>query len=195
MTRISLTREFFIPAGAVKVADKASDAVAYIYTDRDNRPCARVFYGKQAKPALRAYFRDAAKREASVSQYFESRRAAIANKNKMKADRKASAPTYAAGDVLSTCWGYEQTNREFYEVIRVKGASVTVRQIATETVATGHMTDRVIPLPGAFVGEEITKRAGGHSLRMSSCQRATHHQFKTLAGVKVYEAVGTSSYA
>jgi hypothetical protein len=75
------------------------------------------------------------------------------------------------------------------------GANVTVRQIATETVSTGDMTARVIPLPGDFVGEEITRRASGPALKISSCQRAHPHEFETVAGVKVYRPVSVSSYA
>lgn len=194
MTRFAPLR--FIPVGAVKIVDKASDAVAFIYADAaDGKPCARVFYGRQSKPVLRAYFKTAAHREAAVARYFQARRETIARKTQYRADRKASALKCSVGDILSTCWGYDQTNREFYQVVRVAGASVTVRQIAAETVATGDMTARVIPLPGAFVGEELTRRASGSSLRISSCQRATPHEFESVAGVKVYRAVGVSSYA
>ena len=186
----------FVPVGAVKIVDKASDAVAYVYNDAaDGKPCARVFYGRQSKPVLRCYFRTVAQREAAVIRMFEGRRETLARKAGYKAERKASALKCSVGDILSTCWGYDQTNREFYQVVRVKGANVTVRQIATETVATGDMTARVIPLPGDFVGEEMTRRAAGSSLRISSCQRATPHEFETVAGLKVYRAVSTSSYA
>lgn len=185
----------FVPVGAVKFADKASDAVAFLYTDRAGHPCARVFFGKQSKPVLRCYYRDAARREADVVRMFEHRRATIARKAEYKAARKATIPTYAVDDVLSTCWGYDQTNREFYQVVKVAGAKVTVRQIAAETVATGDMTARVIPLPGDFIGAEMVRRAAGYGLKISECQRANHHEFETVAGVKVYRAVSTSSYA
>lgn len=185
----------FVPVGAVKIADKASDAVAFLYTDRDGHPCARVFYGKQSKPVLRCYFRNDAQREASVKIAFESRRRALGAKAEYKAARKAAIPTYAVDDILSTCWGYDQTNREFYQVVKVAGKAVTVRQIAAETVATGDMTARVIPLPGEFIGEELRRLSTGAGLKITSCQRANHHEFETVAGVKVYRAVSTSSYA
>jgi len=197
MNRLSLPREFLLPndVAVLKVADKASDAVAYIWTDKSGRPCARVFYGRQSKPVFSCHYRAPAQREAAVVRAFEARRARAAAKARYAADRKASALKPAVGDVLSTCWGYDQTNREFYQVVRVKGANVTVRQIAAETVATGDMTARVIPLPGEFIGEEITRRVTGPSLKISSCQRATPHQFEEVAGLKVYRAVETSSYA
>jgi hypothetical protein len=96
-----------------------------------------VFYGKQTRPILYCYCRDAAQRE------------------------RSGRPSKTVGDILSTCWGYDQTNREFYEIVKVRGAAVTLRQIATETVATGDMTARVIPLPGQFVDKELMRRAPG----------------------------------
>lgn len=189
------TREFFIPKGAVKIADKASDAVAFIYTNADGKPCARIFFGKQSKPVVRAYYRTEAQRNEAVRATFLSRQATSVRKAEYKAHRKASIPSYAVDDVLSTCWGYDQTNREFYQVVKVNGANITVRQIAAETVATGDMTARVIPLPGEFVGPEMNRRAAGYGLKISSCQRANHHEFETVAGVRVYRAVSTSSYA
>lgn len=48
-----MTREFYIPKGAVKVADKQSDAVAYLYSTPAGQPAVRVFYGKQSKPVGR----------------------------------------------------------------------------------------------------------------------------------------------
>lgn len=192
---ITLPREFFLPKNAIKIADKNSDAIAYAYTDANGRPCARVFYGKQSKPVLRCYFRDDAAREKSVRAAFDTRREVLNRKAAWKAEAKAKAPKYSVGDVLSTCWGYEQTNREFYEVVKVKGAAVIVRQIGTETIATGHMTARVIPLPGEFIGEPMRRLSGSYGLKISSCQRATPHDFEMMAGVKVYRAVSTSSYA
>jgi hypothetical protein len=189
------TREFFIPKGAVKIADKASDAIAFVYTNAEGKPCARVFFGKQSKPVVRAYYRSETQRNDAVKASFLSRQAALASKAGYRATRKASIPSYAVDDVLSTCWGYDQTNREFYQVVKVSGANVTVRQIAAETVATGDMTARVIPLPGDFIGPEMHRRAAGYGLKISLCQRANHHEFELVAGVKVYRAVGTSSYA
>lgn len=157
------------------------------------RPCARVFFGKQTKPVIRCYYRNEKQREADVLRAFVGRRARAKAKAEQKAARKATATVYAVGDVLSTCWGYDQTNREFYEVVRVKGSAVTVRQIAAETVSTGFDTARVIPLPGDFVGEELRRINTGSGLKISECQRASHHDFELVAGMKVYRAVGVSS--
>lgn len=44
---MKLSREFFIPKSAIKVVDKASDAVAYLYSPQ-GRPCAKIGRADQA---------------------------------------------------------------------------------------------------------------------------------------------------
>ena len=57
----------------MKIADKLSDAVAYLHTNKSGHPCALVFYGKQSKPVANYRFRAEAEREATVRRYFEGR--------------------------------------------------------------------------------------------------------------------------
>jgi hypothetical protein len=61
---------------------------------------------------------------------------------------------YKVGDILINSWGWEQTNIDAYQVVKATGKSVTIRQIATASVAnhnTVHaMTDTVVPVPDDF---------------------------------------------
>ena len=112
-----LGREFFAPKGATKVSDKLSDAVAYLYdrtTTKGPKPCGCVFFGKQSQPVARYAYRDEAERERSITQLFQSRR----DHDKRKADQRAEDKAYRhdakVGDIYRTCWGYDQTNVEFF---------------------------------------------------------------------------------
>jgi hypothetical protein len=75
MTRSSFfnRREFHIPQGSVKVADRHSDAVAYISATDAGFPRAVIFYGKQNKPVANFRYSNEAAREKSVREYFEKR--------------------------------------------------------------------------------------------------------------------------
>ena len=75
--KFKMPREFYVPKGATKVADKTSDAVAYLYASGNGQPAAMVFYGKQSKPVWRFRFTTAAKREAKVAESFANRRRAV----------------------------------------------------------------------------------------------------------------------
>jgi hypothetical protein len=65
------------------------------------------------------------------------------------------------GDIFSASWGYDQTNVDFYEVVRLTGASVVVRKIASRDVGGGaaaQWSGKAVPVPGQYTGEEMTKR-------------------------------------
>lgn len=68
------------------------------------------------------------------------------------------AHTVTAGDIFVTSWGYEQTNVEFYEVIRATSKTAWLRRIATEKEPLTFMSEEVMPKPGEYVGEEVLQR-------------------------------------
>jgi hypothetical protein len=88
-----MTRTRYIPKGAMKITDKLSDAVAYIYTDsKRNRPCAIVYYGKQSKAVGHHSYRDDAERARGVARYFEGRQASDKSRAESKAKRLGDRP-------------------------------------------------------------------------------------------------------
>ncbi len=184
----------YIPAGAVKVADKLSDAVAYLY-ERQGKPIACVYVGSQSKPVSACSYRNPQSRERDVRAAFETRRGVLALKRQRQEERKAYQPTYKPGDILGTCWGYEQTNREFFQVVELKGKHVILRELAQERVDTGWNRGNAVPLPGSYVGEPIRRLAQPHGIRIDSCRLATPSAVDDVAGVKVVRPVGWSSYA
>lgn len=150
MRGFKMPREFYIPKGATKVTDKLSDAVAYIYTTKNEKPGAVVFSGKADKPAWKFYFRDETSRERRVREFFESTRAHKARMEARRAERKSFVHNVQVGDIFTTCWGYDQTNREAFEVIGVRGKYATLREIAMASEDNGPQ-DRIVPQSGAFL--------------------------------------------
>lgn len=150
--RFNLTRDFYIPKGSIKVVDKQSDAVAYIYASESGKPSARVFFGKQTKPVASYYYSSEAQREAAVKAAFEGRRASLNAKQERKANRKPIKLN--VGDILYTSWGYDQTNVEFYQVTKLIGSTmVEVREIGQSREATGWETGNCKPTKDHFIGE------------------------------------------
>ena len=192
MARFTFDRSFFIPAGAVKFADKQSDAVAYAF-EQAGRPCVKVFFGKQAKPVGYHSFKTAAAREAAVVRYFEGRRATVAAKAGYKADRLVKN-TLVVGDILSASWGYEQTNVDFYEVTEVAGQHVIIRKIGADSQDTGWAQGRCVPQSGVFVGEPMRKLVQyGNQVKVRHTT-ASKWNTSTVAGVPVGPALHFSSY-
>lgn len=75
------------------------------------------------------------------------------------AERKAVPNLFKVGMILENSWGYDQTNVDYYEVVRVTPRGVYVRRIGCKSVvgSGGFMCDRVVPNRGNFIGPEEFK--------------------------------------
>ena len=60
----------------------------------------------------------------------------------MKASTKtiSAAHHYKVGDILYNSWGYNQTNVDWYQVIKVKPKSIVIHPIAGDYKETGFLS-------------------------------------------------------
>ena len=70
----------------------------------------------------------------------------------------ASQPGVSIGDVFVNSWGYDQTNIDFYQVVKITPAMVTIRQVDKKTVKSTPHADYVVPKPGVFKGLPMRKK-------------------------------------
>lgn len=89
--------------------------------------------------------------------------ARIENKKKKSLEKnsqlKETIKNVKIGDVLSSSWGYEQTNVNFYQVIDAKGCFVTLREISKSFVKkSNYNSGRVVPNIGDFKSEPFKKK-------------------------------------
>ena len=196
MSRFQLTREFFIPAGAVKVAHKHSQAVAYVWTDRQGRPCAKLFYGKAAKPVWHYHFASEERRAQRIANGFAHYQAHEANQAERRAARIAKGRGVAVGDVLRTCWGYEQTNVEWFQVVELVGKSmVVVREIASDIEETEFMQGKTVPMVDRFKGEALRRVARDGAVKIDDVRTAWKVEPLARIGDRaVYGAAHYTSY-
>ena len=190
--RPTLTREMVIPKPSTKIADKLSDAVAYIY-ERNGNPCAAIFVGKGAKPVERCFYRSAASREASIRRHFEGRRLTLAFKAQQATEAKAKAESFRQsveiGDIFYTAWGYDQTTVDFYEVVGISGKMATLRPIGLASEDLGYdWRYKCVPQSGAFMGEATRHLIQSGYVRIGR-QYASKWNTSRIAGVPVGRAV------
>jgi len=161
----------FIPTGSTKVADKNSDAVAYVY-DLNGRPCVCAYVGKQSKAALYARFATPAARERAIRDLFAGRQATLA----YKAERRAAQSRphkLQLGHILVSSWGYEQTNIDWYEATKIVGPhTVEIRPIAAVVDYGLRDQGTCAPRAGEYKGEARQVRVIEGSVRVSSCAHA-----------------------
>lgn len=159
----------WIPKGSTKVTARNCDAVAYVFNNARGRPAACVYFGKQSKPVFHYSYRNEEERARSIATMFKNRAEAIISTTEYRARRTArnaeARGKIQVGDIYRTCWGYDQTNVEFFEVIEVKGAYATLRQVACASAADGPGSDRVVAQSGQYLQPRFEGDKRGEPLR------------------------------
>lgn len=188
---MKFTRDFYIPKGSTKVADKLSSAVAYLY-ERNGILFAMGFHGRADKPDWHFRFKTAHLREKHIREHFQAWQARAKRVEDHRAEAKAWVNDYKVGDMLNTCWGYDQTNREFFEVIAVNGKMLTLREVAQTRRDTGYNQWQCGPLPGDYIGDPIIRRAQQYGIKIDDVRRAHRSSYKEVGSVRIYGSLSAS---
>ena len=135
--RMQFPREFYIPkTGTTKIMQKDGLAVAYIYTNPRGREAAIAFVGKALKPTWHYTFLKPGDREKRIAELFAGVKA---HAERVATRRKESnnGHSFIVGDIVTNSWGYEQTNVDWYRVVRVSRVYVWLQSIAGHTKSGG----------------------------------------------------------
>lgn len=193
--RFQMTREMHTPKGFVEIL-RADQHGVVVVADPEGL-CVMAFSGKAQKPAFYLRFRTKERAQQYVADWLAKIERRAAEKLAEREARKTAGHPLEVGTVLYSSWGYDQTNIDFFEVVALIGkATVEVREIAQERVETGSMQGQCIPVPGAFIGEPMRRRADQYGgVKIQSFQRATPAEFQMIAGCKIYKARSWTAYA
>jgi len=116
------------------------------------------------KPLFNFRFRSIERMNEFCTEWIERVETNINSQNERKAKKKEAQKVmnhnFKEGMILYNSWGYDQTNIDFYQIVKIKEKSVILREIASSTVAgsEGFMSASVKPVKDYFVGEPILKR-------------------------------------
>lgn len=138
------------------------------------RPHLLAFLGKSNKPAVYSYYTSVVARDAALKQLIASATASAKMKQDRAQARKEFRHTLKVGDILYSSWGYDQTNIDWYQVTAVSDKAVVIREIQGKVVSSdGHGGDKVVPVPGKFIGTPEKKIPGtGNRIRLTSYSSA-----------------------
>jgi len=108
---------------------------------------------KRAKNALEwGYYTSESYRDKVVDGWVESYERRAAEKARKREEAKNFQHGLKVGDILYASWGYDQTNVDFYQVIRVIGkATVEVQKVQSKTVREDMTATYVVAVPNRFV--------------------------------------------
>jgi hypothetical protein len=151
-----------IPAGAREQKHPAANLVAYLY-ESQRRPCLMIYKGRQARPIQCIAF-TGAEGEASRDRHLASVVKSHTDDMRWSHARRNARHELKVGDVLYRTWGYEQTNVDFYQVVRVPSdRSVVLRKLLADVVRNDAlMSGKATPRQDQFHGaQETIHRATG----------------------------------
>ena len=162
-----------------------------------------MYLGKSAKPWKYYGYSTEAKRDDGFNRHAQEARSIGLSKANRKAESKSQAEKphgLQVGDVVRSSWGYDQTNVNHYQIIKVIGKrTVEVRKLAEHEQSTGDMSGRVAPVHGEFVGEVMRRqvdRSGQVNILQAAYGRASKIEpLAIVHGVRCYSATNYSSWA
>jgi hypothetical protein len=181
--------------------DDALGVAVYMRPRADRGVTVKVFQGKRTKPDFFESFLT----EDSARQRWTGWYNRIVKWHEKKAERRAERKAEMAkphdlnvGDVLSASWGYDQTNCNFFEVIRVIGKrTVEIREIGKEKDYAGSMHGVCVPRKGHYIDEPMIKRVNvdGSVKIFTWGVHAYKETPREVGGIQVFEPHSFSEWA
>lgn len=166
----TLTR--YIPVGYTEykpeIGDYPKDLFA-VYVDLA-KPAAIFYSKKQSKHTFYNRFLTVEDMKKKINSTISSLMS-WEDRKVERAEKRKAPTTYKVGDILTSSWGYDQTNVDFYRVMKVIGArTVELRKIGSKIVSgSGGPTTHVVADPDHFVSDEtLTKRVSDGYVSLNS---------------------------
>lgn len=136
----SLKPTRWIPPESEEIQHPRGLGVCYLYPSRDGRGMVALAYaGKQTKAVFHCQYSDFGgtsaieKARAKIASFWQS----LEHWESEKASRRAKrqeAHTLQVGDVVVNSWGWEQTNVDFYRVVKTSANFVWLAELGSQMV-------------------------------------------------------------
>lgn len=154
-------KQRYIPANSEAREFPAAALTVYCYFN-GARHCFMAYKGRQGKPAYHYSYTSEGDRDRAIARTVEQE----TTREDGKRARREAGHGLAVGDVVFTEWGYDQTNVDYFLVVRVPSPrSVVLRELESDRIEDGpmSMSGRAVPRLGEFVAgsKELTRRAAG----------------------------------
>ena len=171
-----------------------SGAEAYTYM-LNARFILAAFTARSKKPFFHYAFSNDTDRTERLEGFFNAQIRDAARRIEARAARFNYEVKLTVGDILYISWGWEQTNVDFYQVIRIINKKIVVRKIAKDYKETQFMAGYSTPIPGFFVSEEFVVSTTGETTAKIERQYANLLTFQEINGQRFYDKKYESHYA
>lgn len=137
---MNITRDFYIPTGAIKLETIPGVDVYQYINQINNCPAAMCFTGRSQKPTWRYYFKNVEHLQDYVNKTINNYRLRQKAKLDAAAERKArkeqASKTVAIGDIFVESSHYESTIIKFWQVVAKRGTKLELKSINKTLVHT-----------------------------------------------------------
>lgn len=145
----------FIPSNLTQSIENAFGVVHWGPLD-NGRAQAMAFRGKAGRHSWHYAFKNEEAMRAEADKFLKNLEGSAKYRAELKGHRARHAAEALAklqpGTLLYRTWGYEQTNCDFYQVVRLLSKTIEVRKIGHATTETGFMQGYATPCKDHFIG-------------------------------------------
>lgn len=182
-----MSREFYVPKGAVKVTPKSGGVVFYLYQNSRDKPTCMCFVGRAQKPSWTFFYSSVEARAKAMQRQVEAV-AAHADMIAKRKEARSKPHSWEVGLILKGSWGYEQTNVDFFEVVEVLGPHmVMIQKIGSQSATDdpagfSSMSSHVVP--------DLDSRGEKYRVKVSqgSCNSPVHGTLSPWSGKPAYSS-------
>lgn len=129
------------------------------YTINETGFCLIVFMKRRSNPVEHTRYRDKTTRDLEVDKkriFYTNQKK---EEDKILEERKQQVKeNFKVGAILYTSWGWEQTNIDFYQILEVKGSTVTLQEIKQHKTIQRDDSGKCVAMKDAFIGEKFKRR-------------------------------------
>jgi hypothetical protein len=180
--------------------DKIETANYACYIDK-TKLIATCYLGKSARPSFNYRFKTLEHLEKFVSEMlsrYDANYKADAEKKQILKDLNETFEVkryFEIGDIVQNTWGYEQTNQEFYQVVKIKSKKqIVVREICQKSIyheGFSSMSCHVMPDTDNFLNDEeivLTVKACTYEPFYHICNSESFYYFHKFNGKEQYKS-------
>lgn len=182
-------------AKVVHVKNAKKGCFVVFYTNGFGLLCVELWRSALIKNAKRYGFKTEERRKQYVERWIEQEVEIEQRKKERRNQAKQAGRGLEVGDIVSSCWGYDQTNYNYYEVTALIGKTmVELREVAQMREETEWLQGKCAPVAGEYIGEPIRRKAYKGGVKINDVQYASKVEYKNVNGVRIYNASHYTAY-
>jgi hypothetical protein len=127
----TIKRFRWVPDGAEAINEDHGLAVVFTYQNPKGLLCALAYTGKAAKPTFHYAYREEERRAARIAEFFRDVRARRERITNRRAE-DLEPHELKAGAIIYNTWGYDQTNVDWYRIVRVSANYAWLQELESD---------------------------------------------------------------